>query len=314
MNVLVYIEAKEGKALKNSLELLAVAKELGEPVAVCFNQAGETVEKTVLPYGVKTLAINLNTGSQEEIVSLLLEVVNEYSSGAVLFGATQDGKDVAPRVAARLSTGCVTDVISMSKNNDKVELVRPAYGGSILETMSFADDKVIVATIRSGSFSVPEVTEGGQLIVKESAVQNDDKVKLIKQVNEITEMVDLEGAEVIVAGGRGCGTKETFELVKELASLLNGVVGASRPAIEEGWVSRVHQIGQSGKIVAPKIYIACGISGAMQHLSGVLDSNYIIAINKDEEAPIFEVADISIVGRCEDILPAMIETIKAQRA
>ena len=136
------------------------------------------------------------------------------------------------------------------------------------------------------------------------------RAKLVETVTEITELVNLEGADVIVAGGRGMVDAEGFKLVEELAQVLGGVVGASRPAIEAGWVSRAHQIGQSGKIVAPKLYIACGISGAMQHISGALGSKYIVAINKDEDASIFDVADVGIVGDVKEILPLMIQEIR----
>ena len=140
------------------------------------------------------------------------------------------------------------------------------------------------------------------------------KAKIMEIAKELTETIDLEGADVIVAGGRGMGDAEGFKLVEELAALLGGVVGAPRPAIEEGWTTRAHQIGQSGKIVAPKLYIACGISGAMQHISGVMDSKYIVAINKDESASIFDIADAGIVGDVKVILPLLIEQIRQRKA
>ena len=140
------------------------------------------------------------------------------------------------------------------------------------------------------------------------------KAKVVAAAKEISEAIDLEGADVIVSGGRGMGDAEGFRLVEELANLLGGVVGASRPAIEEGWTSRAHQVGQSGKIVAPKLYIACGISGAMQHVSGIMDSKYIVAINKDESASIFDIADLGIVGDAKVILPLLIEEIRQHKA
>ena len=136
------------------------------------------------------------------------------------------------------------------------------------------------------------------------------KAKFTESVKEIAETINLEEAEVIVSGGRGMGSKENFALVDDLAKLLGGVVGATRPAIEDGWVSKIHQVGQSGKIVAPKLYIACGISGATQHVSGIMNSGYIVAINKDEDAPIFDVANVGIVGDVMKVLPVMIEEIK----
>ena len=140
------------------------------------------------------------------------------------------------------------------------------------------------------------------------------KTKVVEAVKEISESVNLEEAKVIVTGGRGMGSQENFALVEELAQLLGGVVGATRPAIEEGWVSRAHQVGQSGKIVSPALYIACGVSGATQHVSGMTGSGYVVAINKDEDAPIFDVADVGIVGDVMKVLPAMIEEIRKRKA
>ena len=151
-------------------------------------------------------------------------------------------------------------------------------------------------------------------ITAETVEIADLRAKIVNSVQEISESVNLEEAEIIVAGGRGVGSAENYELVKELASLLGGVVGATRPVIEEGWVSRAHQVGQSGKIVAPKLYIACGISGAAQHVSGITGSDYIVAINKDEDAPIFEISNIAIVGNCVDALKIMIEEVKKMQA
>ena len=194
-----------------------------------------------------------------------------------------------------------------------MEFVRPAYGGTVLERMTVSGP-IQFATVRSGSFAKPEAAEGS-VEEKDAPVAADAlKAKVIDAAKEIAEAVDLEGAEVIVTGGRGMGNAENIKLVEELASLLGGVVGASRPAIEEGWASRAHQVGQSGKIVAPKLYIACGVSGAMQHVSGIMGSKYIVAINKDSEAPIFDVADYGIVGDLFTVIPIMIEQIKKLNA
>lgn len=315
MEILVYIETKNGAAINSSLELLTAAKELGRATAVLTGENEAEAAQALLPYGDYVLLLETEDTSQDAVADILHQTVLELGADGVLFSATQEGKDLAPRLAARLHTGCVTDASAIELDGNRFCVTRPAYGGSILETMVFAEGKPFVASVRSGSFPKPEAGEPGRLTIKAAKPGSGSvKARLVERTKEILELVDLEGAEVIVAGGRGCGNKETFQLVEKLAGVLGGVTGASRPAIEEGWVSRAHQVGQSGKTVAPKLYIACGISGAMQHLSGALDSGYIVAINKDEDAPIFEAADLGIVGRCEEILPVMIEEIQKLRA
>ena len=187
----------------------------------------------------------------------------------------------------------------------------PRYSGNILKEVTFEGDKTLVIAVRSGACKkeVCENAKSGE-VKKEKAADKNLFTKIAEIVQEISETVNLEEAEVIVAGGRGMGSKENFGLVKQLAEVCGGVVGATRPATEDEWIPRSHQVGQSGKIVAPKLYIACGISGATQHVSGIMGSNYIVAINKDEDAPIFEVADVGIVGNVMDIIPIMIEEIK----
>lgn len=315
MNILVYIEKKDNKAVTGSLELISAAKELGLAKAVCIGAECEDVAQVIAGYGIDVMAMESVEGCADAVLAVLEQAVKETDSQLVLFSATQSGKDLAPRLAARLNTGCVTDVVAVKEEAGSLQFVRPAYGGTILETMVFAAGKSMVVSVRAGSFKKPELNGAGSVIMRKAEIPADAiRAKLVETTIEIAEMVNLEGADVIVAGGRGCGNQETFRLVEELAALLGGVVGASRPAIEEGLVSRAHQIGQSGKIVAPKLYIACGISGAMQHVSGMTGSDYIVAVNKDEDAPIFEVSDVSIVGRCEEILPLMIDEIKKRKA
>lgn len=225
-------------------------------------------------------------------------------------GATSNGKDLGARVAAKLKAGCVTDVIGIKEADGKFVFTAPLYGGTIYSDVTV--DGTVVAIIRGGIFKKvdePDTAKQGT-ITAETVEAGDLRAKIVNSVQEISESVNLEEAEIIVAGGRGVGSAENYELVKELAKLLGGVVGATRPVIEEGWISRAHQVGQSGKIVAPKLYIACGISGAAQHVSGITGSDYIVAINKDEDAPIFEISNIAIVGNCVDALKIMIEEVK----
>ncbi len=309
MKCFVYMERKDGGPVNGSLEALTAAKTLGEACAVVI---GAEAGAEIAPYA-PVIAIDAAPACDDEVVALLEALIREKTPGAVLFSATQAGKDYAPRLAQRLGGGCVTDAMALSAEGDALLATRPAYGGTVYEQMKITGP-VKFATVRSGCFARPEAGEPNpietvSLPVPDGAV----KARVVELVTEITEAVDLEGAEVVVAGGLGMGSAEGFHLVEELAALLGGVVGASRPAIEGGWVSRAHQIGQSGKTVAPRLYIACGISGAMQHISGTMGSKYIVAVNKDPDASIFKVADVGIVGDALTILPLMMDEIRARK-
>ncbi len=311
MKALLFIETDGEKVLGGSLELISAVKALdaeGTALVVGNRAAADTVADLGIPVIFADAATDCDT-----LTEVLSETVKEQNSDIVLLANTALAKDIAPRISARMSLGCVSDVIGINKTDDKVIYTRPAYGGTILENIEVEGTAVV--TVRSGSFSKPEAASNAGVTEKKVEISaNAIKAKIIDAVKEISESVNLEEAEVIVAGGRGMGNPENFKLVEELASVLGGVVGATRPPIEDGWISRAHQVGQSGKIVAPKLYIACGISGATQHTSGMAGSNYIVAINKDEEAPIFEIADVAIVGSVTDILPVMIEEMKKAKA
>lgn len=319
MKVMLYIEAKNKKPQGAGLELIQAAKMLTEKESVHAVLVGKDLSeaaKSVSLYGVPATVLDAETDCQDAVLALLTAEAKESGAEAVLFAANQDGKDLAPRLAAALDTGCVTDVTGITAVDGKISFTRPAYGGTILENREFAPGKVMVASVRSGSFGKPETEAEGAAVQEKTVSVPETAVKAVlkEKVVEIAELVNLEGAEIIVAGGRGCGSPEGFALVEELAKELGGVVGASRPAIEAGWASRAHQVGQSGKNVAPKLYIACGISGAMQHISGITGSDYIVAVNKDADAAIFDVADVGIVGKIEEILPLLIEEVRKKRA
>jgi electron transfer flavoprotein alpha subunit len=312
--ILVYLETADGQILKVSLEALNAAKKLaaqtGKGVAaVLIGDASAAASAGV--YGAdEVLTAAADAYQAETYTAILTELFARYETPCLLLGSSRDGKELAARVSARAGVGCVTDAMDLTAEGG---WVRSVYGGSLQETVSIEGRGVV--TVRSGTFGKPEETAGRTVPVTAADVETGGLRAVIKEaVKELAESVNLEDAEVIVAGGRGMGSAENFKLVHELAELLGGVVGASRPAIEDGWIPRNHQVGQSGKIVAPKLYIACGISGAMQHVSGMTGSGYIVAINKDEDAPIFDVADVGIVGNVNDILPLMIDEIKARKA
>lgn len=309
MKVLIYLETKEGKAGGSSLELITAGAKLGEATGLMIGEGLADAANEAAAFGAPVIYVNQAVSCQDETAAILENEIAEGGYDAVLFASTQDGKDLAPRLAARFDSCSVTDVTEIREDG----LVRPAFGGTVLEKMTFADGKKIFATVRGGSYPKPEGAQAAAVTEKTVSIPEDKVlVKFLEKTIDITEKVDLEGASVVVAGGRGCKDEETFALVKELADALGGEVGASRPVIESGWVSRAHQVGQSGKVIAPKLYIACGISGAMQHISGVTNADYIVAINKDADAPIFDIADVGIVGRCEKILPLLIESVKSK--
>ncbi|AJG99144.1 electron transfer flavoprotein subunit alpha [Clostridium beijerinckii] len=311
MKALLFIETDGEKALGGSIELINAAKAL-DAEGTALVVGNKAIADTIAAFGIPVIFTDAATDC-DTLTELLSETVKEENPDIVLLANTTLAKDVAPRIAGRMNLGCVSDVIGMSKADDKVIYTRPAYGGTILEHIEVEGTAVV--TVRNGSFPKPEATSNADVTEKKIEIPADAiKAKIINTVKEISESVNLEEAEVIVSGGRGMGSAENFKLVEELARVLGGVVGATRPAIEDGWISRAHQVGQSGKIVAPKLYIACGISGATQHTSGMTGSNYIVAINKDEEAPIFEVANVAIVGNVNKILPIMIEEMKKAKA
>lgn len=311
--ILVYLESVDGQPIKVSLEALNAARQLaaqtGKKVAAVLI-GDDRAAAIASSYGADAvLTVAADDYQSDTYTTILTTLYERCEASCLLLGSTRDGKELAARVAARTDAGCISDVMSLTADG----WVRSIYGGSLLETVA-ANGKSVV-TVRGGSFGKPEQDASHTAPVTAESVDNAELKTVIREVvKELSESVDLEAAEVIVAGGRGMGSAENFRLVHELARLLGGMVGASRPAIEDGWVPRNHQVGQSGKIVAPKLYIACGISGAMQHVSGMSGSGCIVAINKDEDAPIFDIADIGIVGNVTDILPLMIDEIRALKS
>lgn len=318
-NIMVYVETQEGSPVKVGLEMLFPAKELadakeGKVIAVVIgSNVKDAADKVAAAGADQVITVDAPTYEKfnlDAYASVMVELVKEENPAVVLVGGTQDGKDIAPMIAAKCEAGCAWDVMAVKVADEKIIYTCPLYGGTVLEDVEI-DGCPQIATFRSGAFQKLENPTAGEVVEKEVTVAEDQiRAKITESVKEIAESINLEEAEVIVSGGRGMGSKENFGLVEELCGLLGGVVGATRPAIEDGWVSKIHQVGQSGKIVAPKLYIACGISGATQHISGIMNSDYIVAINKDEDAPIFEVANVGIVGDAMKVLPAMIEEIK----
>ena len=291
MKTLIFVEMKEGSPVGASLELFSAAKALGaEAEAVCVSA----------PEGGLL---------EDAAVDAMAKKAAEGGFSLVLLAATPVGKLITARIAARLGGGSVNDAIAICEEDGKIKVTRPVYGGTIQETLKI-EAPVAVVSIRGGSYEAPGEVPAITPISSDAEL----KAKVVEIIAEAGEAVNLEDAKVIVTGGRGMGSEENMAMCTELAKVLGGAVGGTRPVIENGWLPRMQQVGQSGKIVTPDLYIACGVSGATQHLSGMTGSKYIIAINKDEEAPIFSVADVGIVGDVKKILPMMIEEFKKKKA
>lgn len=322
-NILVYVENTDGAPVKAGLEALTPARKLAEKTggqviaAVIGKNISEAAQNVAASGADRVLAIDSDEAAVYDLdgyADILKQIIEEEKPDTVLLGGTGDGKDLAAKLMAQLDTAAVTDVAGIRTDGDKEVFVTSEYSGAVCCDVVVDEVRPRIAVTRSGAFKKPEGTGTGSVEARDvKADAGVMKTKIKDTVKEITETVNLEDAEIIVSGGRGMGSKENFGLVEKLAEILGGEVGATRPAIEDGWIAKNHQVGQSGKTVSPKLYIAAGISGATQHLSGITGSDYIVAINKDEDAPIFSVANVGIVGDAMKVLPVMIEEIKKIR-
>ena len=249
----------------------------------------------------------------------LTALVEKYGPTSMLIGATNNGRDLGPRLSCRLKTGLTADctALDIDEESGNVAWTRPAFGGNLMATILCPEHRPQIGTVRPGVFKKSEAGPAHAEIIREDihVDPKDIRTQVLELIQEMgDENVDLEGAEIIVSGGRGVGGPEGFEPVKALAEALGATVGASRAAVDSGWISHAHQVGQTGKTVGPKLYIACGISGAIQHLAGMSGSDVIVAINKDPDAPIFDVADYGVVGNLFEVLPVLTEEIRKIRS
>ena len=321
----IFAEQRDGKIASVSYELLGAGRKLADELnvdlsAVLFGSSEHEAHE-LIPWGAdKVYFCNdpiFEKFNDEPYAQLLCNLINSYKPEIVLAGATPIGRSFIPRVAAKVVAGLTADCTSLSIDKDTRNLlqVRPAFGGNIMATILCPHHRPQMATVRPRVMKRGEYREDkkGEIIhVKADTISSRTKViNTIKEVSDIA--VNLQEVEVIVSGGRGLGNIKGFELLKELAELLGGAIGASRAVVDEGWIPYSHQVGQTGKTVCPKIYIACGISGAVQHLVGMQSSDIIIAINKNPDAPIFNVATYGIVGDLYEIIPLLIKKIKEAR-
>lgn len=322
----VVAELENGEPMGVTYELLGVTADLaakaGEKCcAVLITADAKDIPQKLIAAGADKVYVIADSRYAEYNTDLytdaFCQLAEKYKPNAVLFGATADGRDFAPRVAARLHTGLCADctALDIDKENKIVEWTRPALGGNILATILCDEHRPQMGTVRPKVFkaSAADTARTGEVISFAAAEIKESPVALLhKEEIETTGSVKIEDAEIICSGGRGMGCLDNFKLLEELAALFeNSAVAGSRAVVDEGWVSHAQQVGQSGKTVTPKIYFACGISGAIQHISGMNASDIIIAINKDAAAPIFKIAQYGIVGDAKEVLPRLIAKIKA---
>lgn len=318
-DILVFIEQREGVLQRVSLELLGKARTLADETnqRVIAALVGDGVEELVdelYHYGADKVVLanhkNLAIYMTDYYAKVMTEVIENEKPEICLFGATAIGRDLAPRIAARIQTGLTADCTSLEIDDEtkKLLMTRPAFGGNIMATIICPDHFPQMSTVRPGVMQMIEkdFNRSGELVQLQVNLSDlSDNIRVLEVVKAIKSKKNIEDANILISGGRGIGKKENLKLLEELAETLGGCVSGSRAIVDQGWIDHNSQVGQTGKTVRPDLYIACGISGAIQHLAGMEDSGLIIAINKDANAPIFQVADIGIVGDVEKVIPEL---------
>ena len=327
--VFIYAQQVDNEISSIAFELIGKAKELAADL-------NTEVTAVLLGSNVKGLVTDLvddpalETYRTEPYAHALASVINEYKPEIMLVGATAIGRDLGPTVSARVATGLTADCTVLEigdfplvpregqeQKHNQLLMTRPAFGGNTIATIACPNHRPQMATVRPGVMQKLPREAGRTAEVIEynpGFVENNRWVEILNVVKAVGSVENIMDAKVLVSGGRGVGSKENFEMLKELADTLGGMVSCSRAVVENGWLAPDYQVGQTGKTVRPNIYFAIGISGAIQHVAGMEESDLIVAINKDENAPIFDVADYGIVGDLNKIVPALTEQIKAAKA
>jgi len=322
--VWVFAEQRGGKIQTSSYELLGKGREIADALqtelcSVCFGYNIVDTNRLITAGADKVYLLDGPSfkDNNEDLFTLeLVRLVRQHNPEIVLAAATALGRSFIPRVAAALKTGLSADGTGLDIDPEKGWLLqtKPAFGGNIMAVIICPEKRPQMATVRPRVFKArrfDETRKGTIINVDFNKESVTSKTRLLSFVDDITEKVKIEDADIIVAGGRGLGKAENFRLIEELAQVLGGAVGATRPPVDEGWTTYAHQIGQTGKTVSPKLYVACGISGAIQHTAGISTSETIVAINNDPAAPIFEVATYGIVGDLFQVLPLLIRKLSS---
>ena len=335
--VYVFAQQVDNELSGIAFELLGKAKELAKDLdtdvtAVLIGNNVKGLVDELAAFGADKVIVvddpELEVYRTEPYAHALSSVINEYKPEIVLVGATAIGRDLGPRVSARVATGLTADCTVLEigdfplvarpgqeQKHNQLLMTRPAFGGNTIATIACPDNRPQMATVRPGVMQAIDRIEGAKAEVIEynPGFTPDNKyVEVLEVVKSVVDVVDIMDAKILVSGGRGVGSPENFQILKDLAEVLGGEVSCSRAVVDNGWLPRDLQVGQTGKTVRPQVYFAIGISGAIQHVAGMEESDIIIAINKDETAPIFEVADYGIVGDLNKIVPALTAALKAE--
>ncbi|WP_430885972.1 electron transfer flavoprotein subunit alpha/FixB family protein [Fusibacter sp. JL216-2] len=322
-DVMVFCEQREGHIEKVSKELVSKGRELANELDCCvralvlghnmkddLNELIHLGADEVILVDEKELAIYMT----EPYTKAMVEVVLDRKPDVILVGASTIGRDLAPRVSARINTGLTADCTKLEVDEETKDLLmtRPAFGGNIMATIICPEHRPQMSTVRPGVMTLAEADTARKGVISKVPVAFDSadmNIEILEVVKETKAKVNIEDANILVSGGRGVGKPENMSTLENLALRLGGTVSASRAVVDAGWIDRNNQVGQTGKTVRPDLYFACGISGAIQHLAGMEDSEFIVAINKDETAPIFDAADLGIVGDVHKVIPELMKLL-----
>lgn len=315
--ILVFAEQRDGNVRKSTFEALGRAGELGDEVhAVLVGSAVAQIAPMLGNYGAKVVHCaedpSFELYSGQGYAAALSAAIDAAAPDLVLVIATAMGKDLAPRVAARKQLCMLTDCITLDEIGGAFEATKSMYGGQVFAKVR-ATGKPVLATLRPSAYPAPAPSSDTAATESLSIAASEVGAKVVEVLKQEEGTLDVQEADVVVTGGRGLKTPENFHLIEELAGVLGGAVGASRAAVDAGWIDHAHQVGQTGKAISPKLYIAVGVSGAIQHLAGMRTAKCIVAVNKDADAPIFSIADYSIVGDLFKIMPVLTEEIRKAR-
>jgi len=318
MKILVYIEQRENSIKKSSLEALSYANLLassnnGEVVAAIIGGDLNNQLNELSKYGANKIIVcqdpKFEKYSSSAYSKILIDIIKKENANIIFLSATSLGKDLAPRLAAKLDAGLCSDCTSIVIENNDMIITRPVYAGKALIDVKLKSE-IKIYTLRPNVFPLKEVVINAQKEEYKPELTDLDFISFVKDITLSKGKKDVAEADIIVTGGRGMKGPEHFHLIEELADLLGAAVGASRSVVDAGWRPHSEQVGQTGKTVSPTLYIACGVSGAIQHIAGMSSSKHIIAINKDKDAPIFQYADNGIVGDVFEVLPELIKELK----